>query len=139
MTRKNFRLYRTQYRTLIHSLRRDQLLQDVCEWMFKNGASKIHRLDDIAEDLIEIATYSLIERAISILAETDYIVTTGIENNVFFAKDPLLAHTIGVALRNPTICDVDNTFFGKNGDARQLLLRFTGPKDPEHRPKIVTG
>ena len=136
MTKRNFRHYRSRYRALVYSLKNDRLLQDVCIWMFNQGASRIHKLDDIAEDLREFATYALFEEAISTLANKNFIVITGIDKNIFFAQDPLLAHTIGVALKDPGKCGVDGTFFGKDNETRQLLLRFTGPKDPECRNNI---
>lgn len=136
MTQRNFRHYRSRYRTFIYSLRRNKLLQDVCLWMFNRGASRIHVLDDIAEDLHELGTYTHFEDAISELSGRGFVVITGIDKNIFFAQDPLLAHTIGVALKSPEQCGVDKKYFGNDRNVRQLLLRFTGPKDPERRDKI---
>ena len=55
---------------------------------------------------------------------------------MFFAKEPLLAHTIGVALLEPDRCGVDKNFFGGDPGVSQLLLRFSGEKDPENRRVI---
>lgn len=68
------------------------------------------------------------------LSDLAFLVVTGTESNVFFARDPLLAHTLGVALSQPAKCGIDDTYFDVR--TRQLMLRFPGPKDPEHRKTL---
>lgn len=136
MTRRNFRQFRSRYRSLIHGIREDETLQEVCLWMFKRGASQVHSLDSIAEDLRRLCTYAVIDEALKKLEQMEFIVITGANREVFFTREPLLAHTIGVALAEPDRVGVDKDFFGGEPGITQLLLRFTGEKDPENR-KIV--
>jgi len=136
MTKLNFKQFRSKYRTLVHNIKDDEILQEVCLWIFKNGASKVYSLDELSEDLHNIGTYSLFETALKTLSEKEFIVITGSNKEVFFAKDPLLAHTIGVALVEPDKCGVDRDFFGGEAGVTQMLLRFAGEKDPENRSMI---
>ncbi len=76
----------------------------------------------------------MVEESIRILCEVEFLVLTGAGSRVFFAKDPLLAHTLGISLIRPDIFDIDKTYFGDN--AKQLRLRLVGPNDPESRPRI---
>lgn len=133
MVAKNYRQYRSQYRTLISMLKKDILIQELCKWMFKKGASRIHRLEDLGEDLREIATYSMFDEAMKILSDVDFLTVTGPDGNIFFAKDPLLAHTIGVALYEPEKCGVDLRAFKNDSKAHTMLLQFSGDKDPENK------
>lgn len=136
MTKRNYRHYRSKYRALVYALRKDQVIQEVCLWMFARGASRIHTIDDMAEDLHDYASYAMFEEAIEILREKDFVTVTGGERNVFFARDPLLAHTIGVALKEPEKCGVDKSYFSNDPALNQMLLRFTGDRDPENRGTI---
>jgi len=131
MVRRNFRNYRGSYRSLFSHLRRDELCSTVVDWMFKSGASAIFRLDEIAEDLTEVASYTMFHEAIMRLAKEGFLVVTGAEENVFFAQDPLLAHTIGVVMNEPDIVGFDPKYFAKDQNPGQLRLRFIGDKDPE--------
>ncbi len=137
MVNRNFRLYRSRYRTLFYLIKKNPIADQVCAWMFKNGASRIHTLEEISEDLNEVATYSMFDEAIKFLSDAKFLVVSGAENNVFFARDPLLAHTIGVALENPSIIGVAQNYFSKDGNAQQMLLRFVGNKDPESRDSLL--
>lgn len=136
MTQRNFRHYRSRYRALVYAIKNSPTLQEVCLWLFKRGASRIHTLEEIAEDLHHLATYYQFEEAIETLAAKEFLTITGAEKNIFFARDPLLAHTIGVALREPIKCGVDDKYFNNSPEVTQLLLRFSGDKDPENRSKI---
>ena len=136
MTKRNFRYYRSGYRALVSLIKKNGLLQEVCMWMFKRGASRIHRLEDISEDLHSLATYTQFNEATKTLENKEFLIITGGEENVFFARDPLLAHTIGVALMCPDMCGVDSDFFGADPGIKQLLLKFKGVKDPELRQRI---
>lgn len=136
MTRRNFQYYRANYRTLIEHLRKDKLLPDICIWMFENGASRIHLVEQVAEDLRDVTSYFLIEESLRALESLNFIVLTGSSNNVFFARDPLLAHTLGVALSFPEKCGIHDTYFGIDQTAKQLFLRFPSPNDPENRKEI---
>ena len=136
MTKRNFKQFRSKYRTLVYSLRNNETLQEVCLWMFERGASRVYEFEELAEDLHLLGTYSHFEEAIEELRCKDFLIVTGINKEIFFAKDPLLAHTIGVALLQPDKCGVDKNFFGGEAGISQLLLRFSGEKDPENRKKI---
>ena len=136
MTRRNFQYYRANYRTLIEHLRKDKLLPDICVWMFENGASRIHLVEQVAEDLRDVASYFIIEESLRALESLNFIVLTGSSNNVFFARDPLLAHTLGVALSFPEKCGIHDAYFGIDQTAKQLFLRFPSPNDPESRKEI---
>lgn len=133
MTRSNFRHYRSRYRTLVYALKKHELLQDVCLWMFTRGSSGIFNLEDIAEDHHELASYDSFEKAIKRLEDMNFLVITGADQTTFFAREPLLAHTIGAALTSPEQCGVDPTYFKGDPAVKQLLIRFTGKKDPQHR------
>lgn len=136
MTRRNFQYYRANYRTLIEHLRRDKLLPEICTWMFKNGASRIHEVDQLAEDLRPTASYFLVEESLLALAQMNFLVLTGAGGSVFFARDPLLAHTLGVALSFPDQCGIEESYFGVDNTTKQLFLRFASPNDPENKTKI---
>ena len=136
MVSKNYRQYRSQYRSLILLLQKDKVAQELSLWMFKRGASRIHRLEEVGEDLREIATYAMFDEALQLLSGMNFIIVTGSEGNVFFAKDPLLAHTIGVALHEPDKSGVDPNLFRNNTQVQQMLLRFSGDKDPEHKKEL---
>ena len=136
MVSRNYRQYRSKFRSLIFLIQKDKVVQELCLWMFKRGASKIHRLEDLGEDLHDVATYTMFDEALGILSEMKFLTVTGGDRNVFFARDPLLAHTIGVALYEPEKCGVDPNLFKNNTAVQQMLLRFTGNKDPENKNSI---
>lgn len=136
MTLRNFQYYRSNYRTLIEHLRRDKLLPEICIWMFKQGASRIHQVDHLAEDLRTTASYFLVEESLIALSDMDFLVLTGSAGSVFFARDPLLAHTLGVALSFPKQCGIEENYFGADQAVKQLFLRFSSPNDPENQQKI---
>lgn len=136
MIRENFMYYRSRYRILFNLIKSDAIVQEVCLWMFKKGASKIHTLDDISNDLYATASFHMIEEAIKFLVDANFTVVTGSKSNVFFAKDPLLAHTIGVAISDPDALDIQREYFLTDKNAQQFLLRFTGEKEPELKTKV---
>ncbi|MBK7017389.1 MAG: hypothetical protein IPH39_17905 [Sulfuritalea sp.] len=74
--------------------------------------SRIHEVDQLAEDLRGIASYFAVEEALLALSQLDFLVLTGSSGNVFFAGDPLLAHTLGVALSHPEQCGIESSYFG---------------------------
>jgi hypothetical protein len=133
MTVRNFQNYRANYRTLIECLRKDKLLPDICVWMFNQGASRIHTVEHVAEDMRDIAPYYLIEESLKVLEALNFIVLTGSSLNVFFARDPLLAHTLGVALSHPEQCGIRENYFGIDQSVKQLFLRFPSKNDPESK------
>ena len=75
----------------------------------------------------------MFDEGLSYLSEVDFVVITGAENNVFFAADPLLAHTIGVTLENPAVLGMQTDYFDRDKNAGQLLLKFYGERDPDYR------
>jgi hypothetical protein len=99
--------------------------------MLENGASRIHRLDEIAEDLSDIATYTQFDEAIKLLHQADFLVITGVEESVFFARDPLLAHTLGISMRHRREIEATRGYFASDPNAEQFMLKFKGAKDPE--------
>jgi hypothetical protein len=136
MTRRNFQYYRANYRTLVENLRRDQLLPQICTWMFRHGASSILEVERLAEDLRPIAPRLLVEESLLALSGMGFLVMTGSGSSVFFARDPLLAHTLGVALSFPEICGIEQSYFGMDATAKQLFLPFSSPRDPESQSRI---
>jgi len=136
MINRNFRLYRTTYRSLFAIISENSVAQKVCTWMFQNGTSRIHTLEEMSEDLHAVATYTMFDEAIQFLAKADFLVITGASNNVVFARDPLLAHTLGVAMCHQEALGIAQGYFSTDKNANQLLLRFTSERDPESRGKI---
>jgi hypothetical protein len=117
-------------------IKTEEVAQKVCLWMFKKGASRIHTLDEASADLCNTASYFMVEEAIAFLAEAKFIIVTGSNRNVFFAHDPLLAHTIGVAMSDPQALEIHSDYFKTDHNAQQLLLRLEGPNEPEKRSRI---
>lgn len=137
MIRRNFRLYRAKYRTLFSLLRENEVSEKVCAWMFDNGAARIHTLEEVAEDLSYFATYTMFDEGIRYLAAAEFLVVTGAGSNVFFARDPLLAHTLGVAMMHRHVLgSIGEGYFSTDKNAEQLLLRFVGEREPETRTKV---
>ncbi|WP_342151728.1 ATP-binding protein [Methylorubrum sp. SB2] len=137
MVTYNFRKYRTKYRALFSIIKKHQISQQICLWMFKKGASSIYSKEEVCEDLAQIATYTMIDEAITYLDQAEFLVVTGEAANVFFARDPLLAHTIGVAMIHSEVGTlVGQDYFKTDKNAAQLLLQFVGDKDPENKSKI---
>jgi hypothetical protein len=101
--------------------------------MFNQGASRIHTVEHVAEDMRDIAPYYLIEESLKVLEALNFIVLTGSSLNVFFARDPLLAHTLGVALSHPEQCGIRENYFGIDQSVKQLFLRFPSKNDPESK------
>jgi hypothetical protein len=136
MVYENFRQYRNKYKTLFSLIREDDVAQQVCLWMFRRGASRIHSLEDLSADLAPEATYFMLEEAIKFLAKADLVVVTGCDENVFFAREPLLAHTIGVAMSDPAALQIHQDYFNTDSNAKQLLLRLEGNKEPHLRTRV---
>lgn len=136
MVRENYRQYRTQYRTLISLLREDEISQEICMWMFLRGASTIHTLNELAEDLNQVASYTMFDESLQLLESAGFLSITGANRDVFFAVDPLLAHTLGVVLNHPEKFGPDTIDVGHDPGITQMLLRFTGAKDPESRKNL---
>lgn len=124
MIKKHFHEFRRDYRELEVALGRDMFVRNVCRWMFSKGVGKIHCVTDMVEDLRDSgATSVLIDDALATLVASKFLVRTGEDDEVFFAREPLFAHTLGVALTSPEKCGVEKGYFGEN--VEQLLLKFT--------------
>ena len=136
MTRRNFRNYRSSFRTLLAHLRKSDLLPHIIVWMFRRGASRIHEVDELAEDFRSRCTYFTIESLLLALVDLKFIVISGRGGAVFFAHDPLFAHTLGVALTSPAVCGIDASYFGVDNDSKQLFLELSGSRDPENRQTL---
>lgn len=131
VTCRTFHDYRREYRALMFALRKKPELQLVCRWMFQHGVVSRHSFSEMAEDLRKNATYGILDDVVEALVDAQFLIRTGKDGDVFFARDPLLAHTLGVALETPAKVGADASFFG-NGK-HQLLLPFTSTKDPDHQ------
>lgn len=84
----------------------------------------------MAEDLHKLVTYKILDDVLEDLEKLNFLVRTGKDYDVFFAKDPLLAHTLGVAIETPNKVGITSDYFWRG--AYQLLLPFTSEKDPTH-------
>lgn len=130
MTEANFREYRRRLRDVVASVKRREEMARICAWLYAHGPTKTHQVEDLIGSLEPSTPQGDVLAGVDEFVRLGFLVRTGRRGDRLYTREPLAAHTLGLALRNPALCGADEALFNFAGRSRQLTLAFDEGTDP---------
>lgn len=101
MPQKALSRFKRKHREIIKMVEADAAIRIVLQELYQTGIGQIHHWSEIVSSLTPEIPESNLNKALSELVSTHFLVQTGWDGDVLFVSDPRMAHTLGVVIENP--------------------------------------
>lgn len=118
----HFRACRKKHSEITTLIREDKTVAEVLRWFYNRGIGRVHKYRALSAAMSESISSIALDNVIDKLDKLDILVRTGSEEEVLFVCDPLMVHTLGVAICEPQLVGMPNDYF--ESTAKQMLLPF---------------